>query len=91
MKTVICGIPYEIVLREPKDRDDRNYGSCDSKLARIQMDKTMPQAVRDQTLIHEWLHAVTEIYGCALEEWPCGVLSAELYREGFRVTIEEDE
>lgn len=89
MKTIILGLPFEIILREPKDREDGNFGSCDAKLGRIQMDKTMPRCIQDQTLVHEWIHGVITLQGCSIDETAVSVLAAELYREGFRVKVEK--
>lgn len=89
MKTIICGIPYDIILRDPNGRDDGNFGKGDGKHATIFMDNTMPEAVRDATLVHEWMHQVYECNGVAHEEQHVSVMATELYRQGFRVKVEE--
>jgi len=83
--TTILGIPFTIDLREPQLTTEGHYGNCDPKAAMIQIDANMPRELRQQTLIHEWIHAVTLLNGFSLDEFPVNVIAAELYREGFRV------
>lgn len=90
MKTTICGLSHEIVMRDPLGRDDTNYGRYDGKMARIHLDKTMPQHVIDTTLVHEWIHGVYEQYGIEHQEIHVSVIAAELYRAGFRVRVEDE-
>ena len=85
MTTTILGIPFTISCLTPQLTTDGHYGNCDPKAAVIQIDANMPRALRQQTLIHEWIHAVTLLNGFALDEFPVNVIAAELYREGFRV------
>jgi hypothetical protein len=89
MKTVICGIPFEIVMRQPNARDDNNYGKGDGKHAVIFIDDTMPKSIKDATLVHEWMHQVYECNGITHEELQVAVMATELYRQGFRVKIEK--
>lgn len=88
MKTSVCGIPFEIVLRERIHRDDGNYGRMDGKEGRIYIDAEMPKAVREATLVHEWMHAVYECNGVQHDEAHVAVMATELYRNGFRVKVE---
>ena len=88
-KTIICGIPYDIIEREPNLRSDENLGRGDCKHATITMDGSMPQAVKDATLVHEWMHQVYECNGVAHEEQHVSVMATELYRQGFRIKVAE--
>jgi len=83
--TTILGIPFTIELLCPQLTGDGHFGNCDAKAATIQIDGNMPRPIREQTLIHEWIHAVTILNGYALEEFAVNVIASELYREGFRV------
>ena len=91
MRTLICGIPFEIIMREPNMRSDANMGRCDSKMAKITIDRTMPEPVRDATLVHEWMHSVYDLNGIEHSEVQIGIMATELYRNGFRVKVEEDQ
>jgi hypothetical protein len=88
VKTIICGIPFEIIQREPNTRADTNFGRMDVKMAQITIDKTMPPEMREATIVHEWMHAVYEINGIDHTEIQIGVLATELYRQGFRIKVE---
>lgn len=81
----ICGLPWTVQERETNTRDDQNMGKSDSKMLLITIDKTMPLAAKEATLVHEWMHAVYEINGVAHDEQHVSVMAAELYRCGFRV------
>jgi hypothetical protein len=49
----------------------------------------MPEPVREATLVHEWMHSVYDINGIEHSEVQIGVMATELYRQGFRVKVEE--
>jgi len=89
MKTIICGIPFEIVMRERTLPVDDNYGLMSGKEARIYLDSKIPKPMRDATLVHEWMHAVFECNGIQHEEVQVAVMATELYRNGFRVKVEK--
>ena len=90
MNISICGVQYAIIMREPNARDDSNYGKFDGKMGKIFIDSTMPEAVKDATLVHEWMHGVYEANGVQHEEQHVSVMATELYRQGFRVKVEND-
>ena len=81
----ICGLPFTVQERDTNTRDDPNMGKCDSKNLLITIDKTMPIAMKEATLVHEWMHAVYEVNGVQHDESHVAVMAAELYRCGFRV------
>jgi len=90
MKTYIdvCGVPFNLREVESNSRSDGSMGRCDIKMAEISINKDMPEDIKDQTLVHEWLHGVLETNGLPEQsgnETLVCVLSAELYRNGFRV------
>ena len=84
----VCGVPFELKEVESNGRNDGSMGRCDAKMAEITLNKEMPEGMKEQTLVHEWLHGVLETNGLpeqsGKETLVC-VLSAELYRNGFRV------
>ena len=84
----VCGVPFNLREVESNGRGDGSMGRCDIKMAEITINKDMPEDVKDQTLVHEWLHGVLETNGLPEQsgnETLVCVLSAELYRNGFRV------
>lgn len=89
MTTTICGIEFDIILRDNVSRDDDNYGKTDPKQAKIYIDGSMPEQMRDATLVHEWIHAVHALNGISDSEAQVCVLATELYRQGFRVKVDE--
>ena len=86
----VSGIPFEVKEVESNSREDPAMGRCDTKQALITINKDMPGAVKDVTLIHEWLHGVLENNGMpeisSNETFIC-VLSTELYRNGFKPKV----
>jgi len=44
---------------------------------------------RDATLVHEWIHAVLFCNNITHSEEIVSILAQELYREGFRVKVED--
>ena len=89
MKTMICGIPFDIIMREKTSPVDQNYGLMSGKEARIYLDAKVPKPMREATLVHEWMHAVFECNGIQHEEVQVAVMATELYRNGFRVKVEK--
>ena len=60
---VICGIKYKIVCAETVNKEELERGEIDYMKCQILIDKTMPQDLQVQTLIHEVLHAVFDLTG----------------------------
>lgn len=87
MKTVICGIDYDVKEIEPNSRADTFMGRSDIVKGEITINKTMSKQQKEQTLIHEWIHCVLDNY-CFEEgnnEHLVQTLASELYRNGFKV------
>lgn len=91
MTVDVCGIPYKLEEIEPNSRADTFMGRSDSAMNVITLNSCMPQAQKEQTLVHEWLHSVLDNY-CMQEtnnENLVQTLASELYRNGFRVKVSE--
>ena len=87
MKTVICGIAYDVKELDPNSRTDTFMGRSDIVKGEITINKTMSKQQKEQTLIHEWIHCVLDNY-CLEEgnnEHLVQTLASELYRNGFKV------
>lgn len=91
MKTVICGIPFDILIVETVLCGTERFGNCDVMAATISINKHCSTEQRESTLIHEWLHAVAGCNGTTNSEDIISVFANELYRNGFRVKIEGGE
>jgi hypothetical protein len=63
-KINICGIPFKIVLcKDNFVSDTIHFGEIDYKKCEIHIDAEMPIPLKEQTLIHEWLHGVLFMIG----------------------------
>lgn len=91
MKTIICGIPFEIIVVETTLCGTERFGECDVMAATIKINSHCSQQQKESTLIHEWLHAIAGCNGTSNNEDIVSVLANELYRNGFRVKIEDGE
>lgn len=91
MKTDICGIQYSVNYLEPNSREDTFMGRTDPQMASITINKNMPKDIQEQCLIHEWLHAVLCNYAMEQtnDEQMVQALASELFRSGFKVTLNE--
>lgn len=88
----ICGISYEVKFLEPNNREDVFMGRQDPQRAVITINKTMSEEVQQQTLIHEWIHAVLSnhcIDDC--NEPLVQTLACELHRNGFKLQLFEEQ
>ena len=60
----ICGVPFKIVLcKDNFVSDTIHFGEIDYKKGEIRIDEEMPIPLKEQTLIHEWLHGVLFMIG----------------------------
>jgi hypothetical protein len=88
MKTIICGIPFEVIEVESSlTEDQERFGECDVMAATIKINAHCSKAQKEATLVHEWIHAVAGCNGTSQSEDIVGVLATELYRQGFRVEV----
>lgn len=53
----ILGIPYEIEEVDTVNKFCPSYGEIDFLACKISIDKNMPEPMKEQTLMHEILHA----------------------------------
>lgn len=68
-KVIVAGITYEVNVKEAVEIDgDFNYrGSCDKNNAVIEIKRDMAQQKKQQTFLHELLHAIFEESGLDIE------------------------
>lgn len=59
MTVTICGIPYNVVECDDKfNADAKHFGQVDFLSAEIHINKDMADAVKEESLVHEIVHAV---------------------------------
>lgn len=55
----ICGIPYTVIeCGDSFNADAKHFGNVDFLKAEIRINKDMAEAVKQETLVHEIVHAV---------------------------------
>lgn len=86
-KLKICGLNYTVEYIQPNSREDTFMGRTDPQKALITINQTMAEDVQQQTLIHEWLHAVLSNYSLAENENETMIqaLATELHNAGFKL------
>jgi hypothetical protein len=89
VKTIICGIPFEITEVENCFGSEHRFGECDTMAATIKLNRHCSPEQKDATLVHEWVHGVGGCNGTSQDEDLISVIAIELYRQGFRVKVEE--
>ena len=55
---IICGIPYTITEHTDAFNIDTHFGQVDFKKAEIRLNKDLSDAVKQEALVHEIVHAV---------------------------------
>lgn len=59
MTVTICGIPYTVIdLDDNFSADAKHFGQADFLKARITLNKYLAEPVKQETLIHEIVHAI---------------------------------
>jgi Zn-dependent peptidase ImmA (M78 family) len=86
-KLKICGLNYTVEYIQPNSREDTFMGRTDPQKALITINQTMAEDVQQQTLIHEWLHAILSNYSLAENENETMIqaLATELHNAGFKL------
>ena len=88
----ICGLPFTVNELETNELSGENIGSSCFDMLEINIAKGLHPEMKQQTLIHEWIHMLLDANAFLKEsedEKLVSVLSNELYRCGFRLEIEE--
>lgn len=75
----ILGVEYGLGAFSSHARDDGSMGRCDEKKGSIVVAEDMPPGVRESTLLHEIVHAVSGMLQVGLNEKQVGALSAGLF------------
>lgn len=77
-KITICGIEFDVLENTPHSRVDNMMGRCDSKQAIIVIESTMKSEIKNLTLLHETIHAISDMSGLDLSEFQINVLANEI-------------
>lgn len=86
----VAGVEFELVYDNINKPDD-NMGMSSLKEGKIYINSCLPEQLKEQTLIHEWVHMILDNYGfdeSTNEKLVC-TLANELYRSGFKIKIKE--
>jgi len=85
----VCGIDFEVKTRDKSvvNSGDTNYGAIDLMQGIVYMNGVIPKSIRENTLIHEWLHGVAQNYGLDVSESIICAFASELHRNKFRITL----
>lgn len=59
----ILGIPYQVKEVECVNKCDPRKGEIDFLTCEIKIDKEMPEELKEQTLMHEIIHAICDAQG----------------------------
>lgn len=78
-KINIAGLDYRIRQLEDHDHQDLAMGRADSKRAILGIIRDMPPQVKDQCLIHEVIHALSDQLAIGLKEGQVQALSSGLF------------
>lgn len=92
MKTVsVLSKPYEIISASNIQVADSMYGSCDRKFQKIVIVDGIAEDQKQDTLIHEVLHIISDELGLGLDEATIQRLGVGLYSTGVRIPIHVSE
>ena len=59
MTIKICGIPYTVIEHDDIfNADAKHFGQVDLLTAKIHINKNMAESVKQETLVHEIVHAI---------------------------------
>jgi hypothetical protein len=60
----ICGVPFSVRYCDDSFRsDDTHFGEIEYQKAEIRINRDMPETMKLQTLIHEWVHGAFVMIG----------------------------
>jgi len=78
-QVLIMGIPYSIREFEDNSRADTAMGRSDNKRGEISLSQAMAQGVKEETLLHECIHIISDNTCIGLDERQVSTLSVCLY------------
>lgn len=92
MKTMICGVPFEVKLEKTDTFNEGTLGEISLKESEIRIKEELSKELQDSILVHEYLHGILDMNGYHNEssnEQLLNCLRNELYQAGFRVPTYE--
>lgn len=90
LTTEILGRENRIILGD-KDPTSPAMGRSNSSVDELWIWKGMPMQARASTLIHEWIHQVSDYLGLGLTEQQTQGLEVALHQAGFKIQIQTHE
>lgn len=81
LKLKLGGLLFSVVEDDPTDWAPNTMGRMHSARAQILLRADLPEDVKMETLLHEIVHAITDMYGLAVanDEAQISVLSQSLF------------
>lgn len=84
MQCILFGIPIKVVEHpDVIGSDIVHMGRSDASQGVIWVNSTLPGNIKEQVLVHEWLHLVSDSLGLGCTEQQITALATVLYAEGF--------
>lgn len=59
----VCGVPYTVKLCEDNFTTDSHFGEICYTNAEIRINKDLPDSLKKNALIHEWVHGALVMIG----------------------------
>ncbi len=64
----VSSMVYDVILTDSLEKDYKLLGQCLTDTGVIKVDSKSKLQVKDATLLHEIIHAISDVYRCDLEE-----------------------
>lgn len=87
MNINILGVTYKVIEVDAVDKREFKFGEIDFVTNEIKIDKNLPKTLKNQTLMHEILHAVFQLLGMEKEESEVQSLATALHQVFTAQTI----
>lgn len=73
---------YSVAIKEMNNlyRDRGDFGQWEHPALAINIDTTLPDPLRQETLLHEVIHAINDIYGLDFKHEQVNLLSVALHQ-----------
>ncbi len=83
----ILGVTYKVIELDVVDKREFKFGEIDFIANEIKIDKSLPKTLKEQTMMHEILHAVFQLLGMDKEESEVQSLATALHQVFTAQTI----
>lgn len=87
MELNILGVTYKVMEVDVVDKREFKFGEIDFITNEIRIDRNLPKTLKNQTLMHEILHAIFQLLGMEKEESEVQSLATALHQVFTAQTI----